>query len=61
VLSEAEWAAATSQGARHGYIKRQFDHAFDYRLLAFEGPQVRSFAGFGRSLDLFGDGTVRCV
>jgi N-acyl homoserine lactone hydrolase len=22
---------------------------------------VRSFAGFGRSLDLFGDGTVRCV
>jgi N-acyl homoserine lactone hydrolase len=61
VVSKAEWAAATSQGPLHGYVKRQFDHAFDYRLLDFEGPDVESFATFGRSLDLFGDGSVRCV
>jgi N-acyl homoserine lactone hydrolase len=61
VVSKAEWAAATSQGQRHGYVKRQFDHAFDYRLLDFEGPDAESFATFGRSFDLFGDGSVRCV
>ena len=61
VVSRAEWAAATSQGQLHGYVRRQFDHAFDYRLLDFEGPDVESFASFGRSVDLFGDGSVRCV
>ena len=38
VVSKAEWEAATNQGPTHGYVTRQFDHAFDYRLLAFEGP-----------------------
>ena len=61
VVSRAEWAAATRQGQLHGYVRRQFDHAFDYRLLDFEGPDVESFASFGRSCDLFGDGSVRCV
>jgi N-acyl homoserine lactone hydrolase len=61
VVSKAEWEAATSHGQLHGYVRRQFDHAFDYRLLDFEGPGVESFAGFGRCLDLFGDGAVRCV
>jgi N-acyl homoserine lactone hydrolase len=61
VLSKAEWAAATSQTQRDGYVKRQFDHGFDYRLLDFEGPEAESFATFGRSFDLFGDGSVRCV
>jgi N-acyl homoserine lactone hydrolase len=61
VVSKAEWAAATSAGPLHGYVKRQFDHAFDYRLLDFEGPDAESFASFGRSFDLFGDGSVRCV
>jgi N-acyl homoserine lactone hydrolase len=61
VLSRAEWEAATSQGELHGYLPRQFDHAFDYRLLDFEGDAVESFAGFARTLDLFGDGSVRAV
>jgi N-acyl homoserine lactone hydrolase len=61
VVSRAEWDAATRQGARHGYVTRQFDHAFDYRLLDFEGPDATSFSGFARSFDLFGDGTVRAV
>jgi N-acyl homoserine lactone hydrolase len=76
VVSRAEWEAATTQGALHGYEKRQFDHAFDYRLLDFDGEAVRegagsartgaiaspeSFSGFARSFDLFGDGSVRAV
>ena len=56
VVSRAEWDAATSQGQTHGYVTRQFDHAFD-----FEGPDASSFAGFARSFDLFGDGSVRTV
>jgi len=61
VVSAAEWAAATSQGQFHGYARRQFDHGFEYRLLDFEGSGAESFAGFARSFDLFGDGSVRTV
>jgi N-acyl homoserine lactone hydrolase len=61
LVSGAEWDAATSGGRLRGYVRRQFDHAFDYRLLDFDGPATESFAGFGRSFDLFGDGSVRCV
>jgi N-acyl homoserine lactone hydrolase len=64
VLSRAEWHAATTQGQLHGYVKRQFDHAFDYRLLDFDGAGEggpASFSGFARSFDLFGDGSVRAV
>jgi glyoxylase-like metal-dependent hydrolase (beta-lactamase superfamily II) len=59
VVSSAEWAAATDQGVLHGYVRRQFDHAFDYRTLDFDGPETASFSGFGRTYDLFGDGSVR--
>jgi N-acyl homoserine lactone hydrolase len=60
-VSAAEWAAASDHGQSHGYVKRQFDHGFDYRLLDFEGPDAESFSGFARSFDLFGDGSVRAV
>jgi N-acyl homoserine lactone hydrolase len=61
VVSRAEWDAATDQGPFHGYVTRQFDHAFDYRLLDFEGSGASSFSGFARSFDLFGDGSLRAV
>ncbi|HYP47902.1 MAG TPA: N-acyl homoserine lactonase family protein, partial [Thermoleophilaceae bacterium] len=61
VLSKAEWQAASTQGQFHGYVKSQFDHGFDYRLLDFDGSGTESFSGFGRSFDLFGDGSVRAV
>ena len=61
LVSSAEWAAATEQGQFHGYVKRQFDHGFDYRLLDFEGSDGESFSGFARSFDVFGDGSVRAV
>jgi N-acyl homoserine lactone hydrolase len=64
IVSKAEWEAATTQGHFHGYATRQFDHAFDYRLLDFDeskGTVPQSFSGFARSFDLFGDGSVRAV
>jgi N-acyl homoserine lactone hydrolase len=61
VLSTSEWKAATTQGQSRGYVRRQFDHGFDYWLLDFEGRDASSFSGFARSFDLFGDGSVRAV
>ena len=61
VLSAQEWEAASNGRQTDGYIRRQFDHAFKYRTLDFEAAATDSFATFGRSLDLFGDGSVRVV
>jgi N-acyl homoserine lactone hydrolase len=61
-VSRPEWEAATGDRPwAHGYVTRQFDHAFDYRLLDFEAPEVDSYATFGRSIDLLGDGSIRVV
>lgn len=60
IVTAREWEAATEEkGLRGGYVRRQFDHAFDWRTIDFDGDDVESFAGFGRTLDLFGDGSVR--
>ena len=61
VVSSAEWEAAGSSGRLKGYWPRQFDHAFEWRTLDFESPDSGSFATFGRTFDLFGDGSVRLV
>jgi N-acyl homoserine lactone hydrolase len=64
LFSREEWDAATtmSRPAFHGYVRRQFDHAFEYRTVDFESaPYVDSVATFGRGIDVFGDGSVRCV
>lgn len=63
VVTRAEWQAASSGGTFQGYRARQFDHAFDWRTIDYEagGELVGSFAAFGRSVDLFGDGSVRLV
>jgi N-acyl homoserine lactone hydrolase len=59
LVSSAEWEAASHAGTRDGYVKRQFDHGFDYRLVDFNSEAANSFSGFGRSFDVFGDGSVR--
>ena len=60
IVTEREWRSATEEkGLTAGYVRRQFDHAFDWRTVDFDGDEVSSFAGFGRTLDLFGDGSVR--
>jgi glyoxylase-like metal-dependent hydrolase (beta-lactamase superfamily II) len=61
VVSSKEWEAASKGRQADGYLRRQYDHAFDYRTLDFEAAETDSFATFGRSVDLFGDGSVRIV
>jgi N-acyl homoserine lactone hydrolase len=62
LVSRREWEAATEPRAQtNGYVSRQFDHAFDYRLLDFDSSAADSFASFGRSFDVFGDGSVQVV
>jgi glyoxylase-like metal-dependent hydrolase (beta-lactamase superfamily II) len=61
LVSAQEWEAAAGGRQVEGYLRRQFDHAFDYRTLDFEAEDADSFATFGRSFDVFGDGSVRMV
>ena len=60
VISRQEWDKANEPRAiTNGYVSSHFDHAFDYRLIDFDRRDVDSFASFGRSVDLLGDGSVR--
>ena len=61
VVSAAEWqdAAHGSKPSMNGYRRPQFDLAFDYRTVDFDGEAIGSYATFGRTFDLFGDGSVR--
>jgi glyoxylase-like metal-dependent hydrolase (beta-lactamase superfamily II) len=62
VVDRREWAAASERGcALRGYVPRQFDHAFDWRTVDYDAPEIDSFAPFGQSVDLFGDGSVRLL
>ncbi len=61
VVSEVEWEAATT-GPRpllNGYRRAHYDYAFDYRTVDFDRGSVNSYATFGRTHDLFGDGSIR--
>jgi N-acyl homoserine lactone hydrolase len=61
VVSETEWrfAAAGPSPALHGYRRAHFDYAFEYRTVDFDRANIDSYAGFGRTFDLLGDGSVR--
>ena len=62
VVSKVEWLSAHgSRQLARGYMPRQYDTAHDFRLVDFDDPAVNSFASFGRSFDLFGDGSVVLV
>jgi N-acyl homoserine lactone hydrolase len=61
LLSQQEWDALGGGKPTEGYVKRQYDFGFDYRTFDFESRGTESFATFGRSFDLFGDGSVRAV
>jgi N-acyl homoserine lactone hydrolase len=61
VLSETEWHAAAT-GPRpllNGYRRAHFHYAFDYRTVDFDRGGIDSYATFGRTFDLFGDGSIR--
>ncbi|HEX3361567.1 MAG TPA: N-acyl homoserine lactonase family protein, partial [Solirubrobacterales bacterium] len=61
VFSAAEWedAAHGSKPSLNGYRRNHYDLAFDYRTVDFDGEAIGSYATFGRTFDLFGDGSVR--
>jgi glyoxylase-like metal-dependent hydrolase (beta-lactamase superfamily II) len=61
VLSSQEWEAATtgSMPLLHGYRRSQYDYAFDFNAIDFDGELIESYGPFGRTFDLFADGSVR--
>ena len=61
VLTEPEWEAATtdSRPILRGYRPEHYDYVFDYRTVNFNRGDVSSYGSFGRTFDLFGDGSVR--
>ena len=61
MLSEGEWRGATTESRplMRGYRPAQFDFVFDYRTVSYNGPEISSYGSFGRTFDLFGDGSVR--
>jgi N-acyl homoserine lactone hydrolase len=61
VVDADEWRAARSGGFTTGYAPKLFDRPFDWREIDFDDPKVTSFATFGRTVDVFGDGTVRLL
>lgn len=63
VLSATEWEAATTGRLPllRGYHPNHYDYAFDYATVDFDTDLVESYGPFGRSFDLFGDGSVRLI
>jgi glyoxylase-like metal-dependent hydrolase (beta-lactamase superfamily II) len=60
VVSADEWREATEHPKlRRGYRPQHYDHAFDYCTVDFDGDPIESYGPFGRTFDLFGDGSVR--
>src|SRR6476646_10430835 len=61
IVSETEWQAAAhgSSPLLNGYRRAHFNYAFEYRMVDFNRDIVDSYASFGRTFDLFGDGSVR--
>jgi len=59
VVSETEWNFAASAGkTTNGYRRAHFDYAFEYRTVDFDRANIDSYASFGRTFDLFGDGSI---
>jgi N-acyl homoserine lactone hydrolase len=61
VVDTQEWASAAKNGVLKGYHHNHYDRDFDWRLVDYDGDDVASHATFGRTLDLFGDGSVRLL
>lgn len=62
VLGSGEWRAFhASRFALNGYVRHHVQHAVEYKEVPYDSPVIDSYATFGRSFDLFGDGSVRLV
>jgi glyoxylase-like metal-dependent hydrolase (beta-lactamase superfamily II) len=60
VLGMGEWRAFHSSRL-NGYVRRHVQHAVEYKEVPYDSPVIDSYGTFGRSFDLFGDGSVRLV
>jgi N-acyl homoserine lactone hydrolase len=62
LTTAAEWAAANRSGSMlKGYVRAHFNELEDWQTVDFDAAGVTSHSTFGRSLDLFGDGSVRLL
>ena len=61
VVDAAEWRAASTGGFADGYRQEHYDQPFDWRTVDFDGPDATEHGAFERSLDLFGDGSLRML
>jgi glyoxylase-like metal-dependent hydrolase (beta-lactamase superfamily II) len=62
VLGMGEWRAFhSSRLALNGYVRHHVQHAVEYKEVPYDSPVIDSYGTFGRSFDLFGDGSVRLV
>ena len=59
VVDADEWRAACKGGFAEGYRHEHFDQPLQWRTVDYAGGAPH--AGFERSLDLFGDGSVRLL
>jgi N-acyl homoserine lactone hydrolase len=55
------WTAQRRFGSLHGYIRRQFPRSGQVRLFDSLEPAAEPWSVFKRTLDLFGDASVRLV
>lgn len=62
VVDEKEWREAT--GPRpwsKGYRRNHVNHPFDFRTVSYQADSAVPYGGFTRTIDLFGDGSIRLV
>jgi glyoxylase-like metal-dependent hydrolase (beta-lactamase superfamily II) len=61
VFSATEWEGATTGSFPlfRGYNRSHYDYAFEFHTVDFDADFIESYGPFGRSFDLFGDGSVR--
>jgi N-acyl homoserine lactone hydrolase len=60
-VDRVEWEAAVKGGVMQGYHHNHYDHDYAWRLLDYDSEPVSGHETFGRTLDLFGDGSVRLI
>ena len=62
LIDRTEWRSAQARsGPLHGYLRRQFPAPARIDLFDSQGPATEPWSVFARTLDLFGDGSVRLV
>jgi glyoxylase-like metal-dependent hydrolase (beta-lactamase superfamily II) len=61
VVPGEEWRVANDKGVMQGYHHHYYHPEFAWRTLEYGDNTVASFESFARSVDLFGDESVRLV